>query len=304
MAACLAVGAVACGDTVPRGGPSATPEVPLETPLTFVQPPVTSPLPATTASADSVVGAAMPQLLVLRFDGLGPFTFDTEMDVVTEWLTAMLGDPEDYLGTSLPPLPPPDLCGSGYGEVLWWPSGDLFVTSTRHRGWSGNEPICARSPVFVGWAVLHDEAQPPVRTRLTTLEGLGLGSTVGQLAAAVPDVAIGRWADVVVPNGFSFPAAQTDEFMSKGSLEWDWVRTLQRVLNARGADLTVDGWGSDELRTAFMEYQLSLGFSDIESTLANLGVSPPADAQIVSLDAGAWFWETECGDPGGLGPEC
>jgi hypothetical protein len=85
-----------------------------------------------------------------------PLTFGTEMAIVADALTSMVGEPLESGENSE--------CGAGPQMITQWPNGLV---------------LHAADGEFVGWS-----AHPDTTTTLTTMAGVGIGSTRGDLEAA------------------------------------------------------------------------------------------------------------------------
>jgi hypothetical protein len=82
--------------------------------------------------------------------------FDTEMGLVADAVTSILGEPLEVAENSE--------CGSGPQSITQWPRGLV---------------LHAANGEFIGWS-----AGPNADRTLTTMAGVGIGSTRSELAAA------------------------------------------------------------------------------------------------------------------------
>lgn len=257
--------------------------------------PVTS---ATTSTTDERVGAS----IVLRPDGLGPYDFMTPRSEVETGLTKELGPPERL------PRSMVVSCGSAgceRAEVLSWPDAGLLVAFVGRQvgGTAVLEPVMTSWTVTVGpWEsgkisaptnVFDPELVP---TRLTTAEGVGLGTTAAELKSAMASTEFLGWNDgTFVPNGFFVPG-DTGEAGLVGDLDWNVVADLQESLRASGADIKVDGVADVSTTAALVEYRDRSGQQAWRDVMTALGVTEPhPDSRVVRLSGGMWWWEFACG---------
>lgn len=237
--------------------------------------------------------------VILRPDGLGPFTFGAAADDVQAWLVEQLGEPDEAVvepGQGGWPL-----MSCTERRFAYWAGAGFTVGYTDLNSYdaTGIVPDCDDAPQLASWYVdavsspwfAHDHgaATVSVELRLTTGEGVGLGATAGHLRAIDPGVAFGEWdIDEWDPAAF-----QTSSGM-RGRVAWDPVADVQRALNERGAELTVDGTFGPRTRAALAEFQASSAIDEDvlgPRTLAALDVVVPDDAPIVYLSGGTWDWD-------------
>jgi len=251
-------------------------------------------------------------------DGLGPYSFGSGQAVIQPWLTEMLGPPDAVDSGGYPTIhtDAQSQFGEEYsvGNLLSWPTAGLVVAFAERVRSDG----AASESVMLAWTVSLDPWYPgqianPNATptgaaihpsiRLVTGEGIGLGSTGGELETVLPSTVFYAWNDsTAVPNGFHVPRDDGGPSM-QGDLDWDVVRDVQRALNAAGADLVVDGIAGPLTRAALAGYSDGLGLATWVDAFTALGLSrPPSDSLVSRLSAGWWFWELECGplEPLGL----
>lgn len=251
-------------------------------------------IPATTEAPSDAVG-------ILRPDGIGPFGFGSAADEVEAWLIDQLGSPDSAVAESGRGGWPLESCTER--RFAYWAAAGLTVGFTDLNSYdaTGLEPDCDNAPHLAGWYVIADEVPwfapdhggtipPPNTLRLTTAEGIGLGSPAGDLREAYATVTFGE-QDIEIYSPASFRAADT----MWGRVEWDPTSDIQQALNEHGATLVVDGIFGPRTEAALVEFQTSHGITENGTvgprTLAELGVSVPDDAPIVYLAAGTWDWD-------------
>jgi hypothetical protein len=287
--------------------PPTAPRPPAVT--TSASPPTTAPTrlsptteSTTTTTAVTTTASEAERLSVLRPDGLGPFDFAGPVDPVVAWLADQLRAPDAAIAESGQGGWPLSSCAER--RFAYWSSAGLTVGFTDFNGihTATGVPDCDDGPHFSGWYVVAerpwfapdhtatDTAQPPVTIRLTTADGIGLGSTVGELRDADPTVVFGDW-DVgeYAPDHFRTAAGM------QGRVTWNPIGDVQRALNERGADLVVDGVFGPRTRTALTEFQIANGVTEPHDvlgpqTLTALDVTVPDSAPVEYLQAGSWEW--------------
>lgn len=132
------------------------------------------------------------------------------------------------------------------------------------------------------------------RLRLET--GVGVGSALSDLTDVYPTMTLGTFEECAGsfnPAGF---AIDSEAGTVSGSVDWDWVSEVQRALDDRGATLAVDGEYGPVTRAIVAAFQAPVAIDPTASwdsdgrigpqTLAVLGVSAPATAQVRGLRAG------------------
>lgn len=247
--------AITATSTEPAATTAAVPSttVATSTSTSSTSTPTTS-TPTTTAASSTTTEPSTQLPRLLRPDGIGAVDFGTPADETITALTAILGPP-DHDVAILPPGEGGGECveGAGWadclevvneGRIVGWTAHGLEVGLTDHGGWTDNQAVVV--PLhLVSWRASRPASGPA----LSTSEGFEPGMTVGQLRATYPDFE-GTYSEGIV-DGVVITAPNGSYF---GELDWDptspdnsWselVRAVQRTLNARGADLAVDGeWG-------------------------------------------------------------
>ena len=308
---------VSCGsDTAANEAPSATPS---DVRSTTVSPTdagttdesgvtaVTGPSPSDTVEATpSVSTSVVPGEVRLRLDGIGPHTFGEPQRLVEATLTQSFGQPVAAAGAGAPVfLSSCFRWGCADWTLLSWPTAGLFVAFS-DRSVDG---AALAEPVLAAWTIttaatwwpgdLHhreptsqDVVMP--QESLTFDSGVRLGSTFADLQSAFPSAVGTAWSpSTFMPTGFFVPGADATTALD-GSLDWNVVADLQSALVDDGASLEVDGVAGPATTTAFAAYRERTGL-DPRAAFAALGVQPPADAKVVRLSAGDWFWELDCG---------
>ena len=238
-------------------------------------------------------------LAILDPEHLGPFTFDANADEVQAWLVEQLGEPD--VAVVEPGRIGWPLMSCVERRFSYWADAGFTVGYTDLNSYdaTGTVADCDDAPHLAGWYVAtegspwfapgHGEAPTiPLELRLTTAEGIGLGSTARELRAADPSVTFGEWdIDEYAPATF-----QTSSGL-RGRVAWDPIAEVQRALNEHGAALAVDGAFGPLTAAALVEFQSSNGIDETRlgpGTLDMLGVDVSDDAPIVYLSAGRWDW--------------
>lgn len=240
-------------------------------------------------------------LPILRVDGLASSDFGVPANELVGQLTSMLGPPSQE--TSLTPdgAGPFDFLPNGYWaayelRVVHWERPDLQLILS-DVPWLGDQ---------FGEAVpgtLHLISWTTTSSSLRLDTGIAVGSSLGELRAAYPDVVVGT-NDVC---GTSYDPAffVTTPFAGdvpplwlggRGTLDWDWTRDLQAELNDRGTDLVVDGIYGPATRAAVAEFQQAQGIDEGTApdaggligprTADSLDLDAPDSAQVTRLGAG------------------
>lgn len=290
----------------------AEPPAEVTAPVSGTQVPVTSASSSTTsgsiddvAPSSHVTTPVPPDARVeLQPDGLGPYAFLTPRSEVEPWLTLELGQPEPYVDDG-PMLVTCSMAGCVEGVVLWWRDAGLLVAFA-DRDLTGEvlpEQVLTSWTVAVGpwWpgkvsepTNVFDPALVP--TRLTTADGLGLGTSAAEMKRVMPSTEFRAWnGGTFVPNGFYVPTG-ADDVSLVGDLDWNVVIDLQAALVDAGADLDVDGLAGPRTRAALLGYRDRNESQGWGQVLTALGVTEPdPDSRVVRLSAGWWWWEFDCG---------
>ncbi|MGD9703515.1 MAG: peptidoglycan-binding protein [Acidimicrobiia bacterium] len=303
---------VACGggdDAEPATTTPATASVPVTS--TTPSPPTTAVTSTTMPRSATTPSMTAPEARrLLRTDGLGPHAFGSTADQVEGWLADQLG-PADVVVVE-PGQGGWPLMSCAERRFAYWASAGLTVGFTDLNSYdaTGQVPDCDDTPHLAGWYVTaggppwfapgHTDVDtpPPLTVRLTTNEGIELGTTVGELRVAFPTVEFGEWdIDEYVPQSFH---VATNRHGLRGRVDWNPVTSVQHALNERGATLAVDGLLGPRTRAALLEFQTSIGIAEPETnelgvigptTLAALDVAVPDSAAIDYLTAGTWDWD-------------
>jgi len=227
--------------------------------------------------------------LALRPDGLGTVDFRGPASELVAELTERLGLPAEETNVRAQPGVP--LRGPlGYFPeselryVTWYDPG-LTIVVADGENYGGSEAGDLR---LVSWSTSSS------RLRLET--GVGVGSSLAELVDAYPTVQVGQSEecdDAYSPDSFGVDTAAG---RLDGSIGWDWVSDLQQALNARGAEVAVDGEYGPRTRAAVEAFQIEAAVASTASwdsegwigpqTLEALGIAPPADAPVAHLRAG------------------
>ena len=211
--------------------------------------PATSTGPTTTTEAES--------LAILRPNGIGLIDFGTAADEAVTELSTTLGPP-DVDETIAPLAPGEEDCVEGasweqclrangvldQGRIVRWLSRGLSAGFTDAIGSAG---ALTPTPLrFSSWRAVR----PAGDDGLTTAEGIGPGSTVGELRVVYAEhrwlFNEGAWDGVLflITDGEDCGGCVERGIVGQldyGSEPNGYVRAIQRALNAQGADLAVDG---------------------------------------------------------------
>ena len=297
--------------TSPASAPIATDDSSSGTVAATVvtDPPSSSTVDTTSSSPTSDV----PVEVRLRLDGIGPYAFGEPQSLVEATLTQSFGQPVVMAGA---PVVSCLQWGCADSAVLSWPTAGLFVAFSDRTV----DGVALAEPVLAAWTITtaatwwpgdvhrpdptsRDVAMPAVPLALDN--GVQLGSTFAELQSALPSAVGTAWnASTFMPTGFFVPGADATTAID-GTLDWNVVADLQSALVDEGASLEVDGVAGPATTTAFAAYRERTGL-DPQAAFAALGVQPPADAKVVRLSAGDWFWELGCGslEPFGIPSGC
>jgi hypothetical protein len=239
------------------------------------------------------------ELRILRRDGIGPHDFDADTSVVMSWATDLFGDPTSASGTAIESVVPNlmSICGDQVAAHWETPALDLYFAQ-----WEFDEDglvSCTHPVRLVAWGVGSylgvDLSTGPNALRLTTEEGIGVGTTVAELVELDADPTFMQWSDrFVFPGGFYLGEPVVHEHIY-GVLAWDWVRDLQAALNDQGFDLAVDGEAGPRTRAALEAYRIEHQLPSSEAAILDLALQPDGDVQISSMASGQWPLEFECG---------
>ncbi len=297
----LTVAGLGCGN---NGDESETTRVTGESEQTTTTPPVATNSTTTTTLTGTIPATTETPLGdtgILRPDGIGPFGFGSAADEVEVWLIDQLGSPDATVVESGQGGWPLESCTER--RFAYWADAGLTVGFTDLNSYdtSGLVPDCDNAPHLAGWYVIAGEVPwfgpdhggnnpPPETVSLTTAEGIGLGSSAGDLREAYPMATFGEQdIDTYNPTFFRVPDTMW------GRVEWNPTSDIQNALNEHGANLVVDGILGPRTEAALVEFQTSHGITENGAvgsrTLAELDVSVPDDAPIVYLAAGTWDWE-------------
>lgn len=262
------------GDDVTTSAPEAMPTssatVTTSSATTSTRSPATTSTTTTTtttiAQTTTTAGFDLPALL--RPDGVGPVDFGTEADEAMTLLTELLG-------------PPSEVRDEGAQDIYWSVEQVRFVTwddlalQLVFTDWNGDVTQPAAIPLHLAdWEVLGPG--------LTTVEGLGWGTTVGDLRAMYPDVQFGinEFAPMFIIEG---PDGDI-----LGGFDWlweDYARALIAALNEHGAGLDPDDLDA-ATGQALLDFMEREGMHDAGEALSALGL-PPDDVRTGWMHAGA-----------------
>jgi hypothetical protein len=298
----LAVAGLGCGN---NGDESQTTRVTGESAQTTTTMPPVATNSTTTTTLTGTIPATTETPLgdtgILRPDGIGPFGFGSAADEVEVWLTDQLGSPDAAVVESGQGGWPLMSCADR--RFAYWADAGLTVgfTDLNSIDTSGLVPDCDTGPHLAGWYIIVGDVPwfapdhggnipPPETLSLTTAEGIGLGSSAGDLREAYPTATFGEQdIDTYNPAVFRVPDTMW------GRVEWNEASDIQKALNEHGANLVVDGILGPRTVAALVEFQTSHGITENGAvgprTLAELDVSVPDDAPIVYLAAGTWDWD-------------
>jgi peptidoglycan hydrolase-like protein with peptidoglycan-binding domain len=211
---------------------------------------------------------------ILRPGGVGPVDFGSPASEAVTELSGILGPPD--VDEVLEPLAPGEEdCVEGsswehclrvngvleHGRMVRWPNRGLSVAFTDAVGSAG---ALTPAPLqFSSWRAVR----PDGGNVLTTAEGVGPGSTVGDLRAVYSALHWGFNEGVWDSVGFMIAVGDDCggcfEFGIWGQLDYDherdsfekaYVAAIQRALNAQGADLAVDGETGPRTQAAWEQF--------------------------------------------------
>ena len=245
------------------------------------------------------------RLRILRRDGIGPHDFGAEISVVMSWATDLFGTPALGDGEVIESVVPNlmQICGDQVAAHWGTPALDLYFAQ-----WEFDEDglvSCSWPVRLVAWGVGSylgvDTSTDPTSARLTTADGVGVGTTVAEMLEVDADPSFMQWSDSgwgggagVFPAGFYLGDPVLHEHVY-GELAWDWVRDLQAALNDHGFQLAVDGEAGPRTRAALEAYRIEHQLPSSEDAILDLALEPDGDVQIVSMASGLWPLEFECG---------
>jgi hypothetical protein len=184
----LGTSAAACSSsgkassTTPATSTTAPP-VPTDAPTTTIVSATTSTAVATTTTAVPTTTTEAPttttvppgSLLPLRADGIGDARFGADPDDVVKYITTVLGP---FTGDSgWVDAPSRECPGTEVRYVAWGDLNLIFSDSSKYA--TGRRH-------FFTWAYGPPEGVAIVPAAMTTLDGIGIGSTVAQLKAKYP----------------------------------------------------------------------------------------------------------------------
>ena len=228
------------------------------------------------------------EFAILRPDGIGPFDLGRSARDVEAWLVGQLGEPDAALVEPGQRGWPLESCAER--RFAYWAEAGFTVGFTDLTGYDaeGDVPDCDDSPHLAGWYVVAGEppwfapnhADPvaaPLTVRLTTPDGIELGSPASELTRAFPNVDFGEWY-----VGEFFPATFHSSDTVWGRVTWNATADLQRALNQRGASLAVDGRFGPLTSEALIDFQIAEGITELEPggdpATANVGILGAPDA--------------------------
>ncbi len=254
-----------------------------------------------TGVAGATAGDGSIGTFVLRPDGFGDVDFGDPVEGLFEQLRVAYGPPtEEMIESAEPPgtfqyLPYGYWAAYQIGFVGWDDPGLSFVVSDMpYRVGEGFGEPTPGTLTLVSWRSTARD--------LWLGNGIGVGSTLGELSVVYPDLVVGTM-DLNCETEYLpalFLAERTDTSVPdrlglRGSLDWDWVSDVQAALNDRGAQLVVDGIQGPATTAALREFQTESGIASVGEdangiigplTMDALGLSAPDDARVSELAAG------------------
>ncbi len=258
-------------------------------------------LGATGVVAGAVDHSGSIDAFVLRSDGFDGVDFGDPVEGLFEQLRVAYGPPSEEMIESAEPPGPFQYLPYGYwaayqiGFVEWDDPGLSFVVSDMpYRVGEGFGEPTPGTLTLVSWRSTARD--------LRFANGIGIGSTLGELHAAYPDLVVGTMdlncETEYLPAVFLAERTDTsvpDRLGLRGSLDWDWVGDVQTALDERGAELVVDGIYGPATTAALREFQLESGIISFGEdangiigplTMDALALSAPDTARVISLGAG------------------
>ena len=231
----------------------------------------------------------------LRPGGLGPVDFGTPMDAALAALVDVLGAPDSDSVSNEPE------CTLAIEEsrTVSWDSAGLHVTFTDWPGRFDSPPAPLHLASWSLWSI------PAPEVALTTADGIGIGSTAGQVRSLpnsspmIPDVT--QWGfQVVEPTGSVSGDIGWSVNLPSYFFDEPFARELQQALNRHGANLAVDGIVGPRTIQALTDFAEQQGIDEfsiepaadsIQLTTAVLEAFwllelPPDDATVTSMWAG------------------
>lgn len=206
--------------------------------------------------------------LTLDDDGLSIAHFGDPADGVIEAVTELLGSPSRDVVEARP------ACYLSVEEARFveWEALGLRLVFT---DWGGSYEQPVATPLhFTDWEIIGPG--------LVTDDGLGWGSTVGELRAARPDVLIG-----INEYAPAFLDPSTPGRLM-GGFDWpydDFLRSLQLALNEHGADLEITGTWDGATEQALLDFLTQQGMHGAPDVLTALGLPAP-DVRLGWMHAG------------------
>ena len=231
-------------------------------------------------------------LRILRRDGIGRHDFGADISVVMSWATDLFGAPTSPSPMAIESVVPNlmTICGDQVAAHWETPALDLYFAQ-----WEFDEVglVSCSGPVrLVAWGVGSylgvDTSTGRTSPRLTTADGIGVGTTVAELIERDVDASFMQWSDgYVFPAGFYLDDPVPHEHIY-GVLAWDWVRDLQAALNVHGYQLAVDGEAGPRTRAALEAYRIEHELPSSEAAILDLALEPDGDVQVASMASGHW----------------
>ncbi len=194
-------------------------QTPASTVATVEPPPTvrstTTTVTTTTTKSSTTVTADQPRL-VLRHDGLGVVSFGDSVDSVMYILTELLGPPDvDEIQIA-----------AEVDRSVWWDNPSLYLqfTSWDYFSAATDSPRpMPEGPVFHYYLTESDLFE--------TETGIKVGSTVGELEAAYPDLRFGKPCDDELWSFFVDPSDGWLVLPIFGLLDGDLEETATRIVH-------------------------------------------------------------------------
>ncbi len=273
LAACGCGGVARDGTQTSVSEPSLTTIASLSPPPTSTtrasSPTVAAPTTATASATTSPATTVVPVLpAILRFDGVAAVDFGTEADEAMAAFVDLLGSPTEVVEEGQHD------CYLSMDRVRFvtWADIGLRVVFT---DWGGTDEAPVASPLHLtDWEI--------VGPGVAMVDGLGWGTTVGELRAKYPGVRIGI-------NEFA-PMFIVDEPSGGiiGGFDWsyeEFAAAVVEALNERGAGLAPDDLDA-ATGQALLDFMEAEGLDDAVDVLTALGL--PRDAIAIGfVHAGA-----------------